>query len=98
MTAEDYAKVIEAALTKHVLFGPLGCTFNESEWYGVVHPVALRAMLEERKAMLRRIEQALAAWDTTPLPTSGDGMLQERMEDLRAHLTTTADNQPEGEA
>lgn len=59
------------------------------------HPVALRALLDERKAMKRHILRALEAWDTTPLPASGDGMLQERMEDLRAYLTTTADSQPE---
>lgn len=63
------------------------------------HPEALRALLEERKAMKRHILRALEAWDTTPLPASGDGMLQERMEDLRAYLTTTADSQdpPKGQ-
>jgi hypothetical protein len=62
------------------------------------HPEAMRALLEERNAMKRHIIRVLSAWYMTPLPASGDGMLQERMEDLRAHLTTTADNQPEGEA
>jgi len=89
MTADDYAKAVLAALDEPDAF----------EWYRVVHPEALRALLEERKAMKRHILRALEAWDTTPLPASGDGMLQERMEDLRAHLTTTADNQepPKGQ-
>lgn len=31
-------------------------------------------------------QQALYAWDTTPLMQQGDGMLQERMESVRAAL------------
>lgn len=30
--------------------------------------------------------RALEAWDSTPLPKAGDGMMQERMEGLRASL------------
>lgn len=52
-------------------------------------------LLQEREEMKRHITRALEAWDTTPLPASGDGMLQERMECLRALVTATADNQPE---
>lgn len=137
MTADDYAKVIEAALAMKPMPGPwhweadevkndptgrvryqvttLGKTVTrvyyssfeggptnaeaDAALIAACHPEALRALLEERKAMKRHILRALEAWDTTPLPASGDGMLQERMEDLRAHLTTTADNQepPKGQ-
>lgn len=135
MTADDYAKVIEAALAMKPTPGPWYVRTNrhtdtdgrawgwldaappgggqanirgiQATWtrgdrseanirfIAACHPEALHALLEERKAMKRHILRALEAWDTTPLPASGDGMLQERMEDLRAYLTTTADSQPE---
>jgi hypothetical protein len=44
-------------------------------------------MTDLRTAALR----ALEAWDTTPLLKAGDGMLQERMEDLRAYLAQPED-------
>jgi hypothetical protein len=44
-------------------------------------------MTDLRTAALR----ALKAWDTTPLLKAGDGMLQERMEDLRAYLAQPED-------
>ncbi len=44
-------------------------------------------MTDLRTAALR----ALEAWDTTPLLKAGDGMLQERMEDLRAYLPQPED-------
>jgi hypothetical protein len=130
MTADDYAKVIEAALAMKPTPGPwhweadkvkndptgrvryqvttLGKTVTrvyyssfeggptnaeaDAALIAACNPVAMRALLDERKAMKRHITRALEAWDTTPLPASGDGMLQERMECLRALVTTTADN------
>ena len=63
----------------------------------------LRAALEKANANAERferewylrgdaIERAIDAWDCTVLPVSDDGMMQERMECLRAALVPNALN------
>lgn len=89
MSADNYAKVIEAALTEHVRFGPVGCSIDAFEWYRVVHPEALRALLEERKAMQAKI-------DALMLEFCPGEMTAEQVENWASHqkaaLTTTADS------
>lgn len=96
VSADNYAKVIEAALTEHVRFCPVGCSIDAFEWYRVVHPEALRALLEERKAMQAKI-------DALMLEFCPGEMTAEQVENWASHqkaaLTTTADNQepPKGQ-
>jgi len=40
------------------------------------------------------LSRLMHAWDTTVLPVSNDGLLQERMEDLRHEATTCLQNDP----
>ncbi len=47
---------------------------------------ALRKRAEEAEAIAKAARRALAAWDETVLPVAQDGMMQERMEDLRAAI------------
>ena len=47
---------------------------------------ALRADAERSNEIRRLAIRALCAWDESVLPKSHDGMMQERMEDLRAAI------------
>lgn len=51
---------------------------------------ALRADAERSNEIRRLAIRALCAWDDSVLPKSNDGMMQERMEDLRAAIAQQA--------
>ena len=55
------------------------------------HPPQPDAVELERSNEIRRLAiRALCAWDESVLPKSNDGMMQERMEDLRAAIAQQA--------
>ena len=51
---------------------------------------AVRRKLTPDRALRATARRAIDAWDSTVLPRSRDGMMQERMEDLRATLSANA--------
>lgn len=64
------------------------CLDNDSPWLICKHCGAVgRCELDAPAEQVRHSAQrALGAWDSTVLPKTNDGMMQERMEDLRASL------------
>jgi hypothetical protein len=62
------------------------CQITGSGQGGVKEARKLAADEWNRQPLFDAAARALEAWDSTVLPRSHDGMMQERMEDLRAAL------------